>query len=324
MKHFMLAASLAAVCLFSSCEKQFEVNRTTVIEAPANAVWSQVASYENWRNWSPWYANDSTMKWEVESDNSGYSWTSENSGSGYMKTTDVNEGKRLDYHTHFYEPWESESPGYVELSEVDGGTEVKWGFSGSVKFPFSLFMNMDKVVGKDFEQGLGLLKTHVETNPMPSSEHSHLEIIDFVETHYLGQRETIKMEAMQPFFEAHLMGAFAAVEAAGGELLGAPVGVYFKWDEENGETDLLAGVPVAENQPLANYTIETVAAGKAIKYAYYGGFEGSYDAHMAINEYIENNADVNYRGPVIEEYVTDPAQEPDTSKWLTNIYYLVE
>jgi effector-binding domain-containing protein len=26
-------------------------------------------------------------------------------------------------------------------------------------------------------------------------------------------------------------------------------------------------------------------------------------------------------GPVMEVYITDPTQEPDTSKWITEIYY---
>jgi hypothetical protein len=42
---------------------------------------------------------------------------------------------------------------------------VTWGFSGKNKFPFSimmLFMNMDKAVGKDFEEGLDNLKSILE------------------------------------------------------------------------------------------------------------------------------------------------------------------
>ncbi|MEP0131944.1 MAG: hypothetical protein ABJJ25_02900 [Eudoraea sp.] len=44
-------------------------------------------------------------------------------------------------------------------------TEVSWGFSGKNKFPVSimiLFMNMDKTVGKDFEEGLVSLKDILE------------------------------------------------------------------------------------------------------------------------------------------------------------------
>jgi hypothetical protein len=44
-------------------------------------------------------------------------------------------------------------------------TNVTWGFSGRNKFPFSifmLFMNMDKAVGKDFEEGLKSLKQQLE------------------------------------------------------------------------------------------------------------------------------------------------------------------
>lgn len=69
--------------MFSSCKKDYAVERSIVIDAPADVVWQQVNYFENWQHWSPWYAKDSTMEWmlsgtdgEIES---GYSWTSENS-----------------------------------------------------------------------------------------------------------------------------------------------------------------------------------------------------------------------------------------------------
>ncbi len=63
-------------------------------------------------------------------------------------------------------PWKSESDAYIKVYDVgNGSTKVTWGFSGKNKFPVSimmLFMNMDKSVGKDFEQGLSDLKSIME------------------------------------------------------------------------------------------------------------------------------------------------------------------
>jgi effector-binding domain-containing protein len=62
-----------------------------------------------------------------------------------------------------------------------------------------------------------------------------------------------------------------------------------------------------------------------LKIAYYGAYDGSMNmpAHEAIDAYIKEKGLTHY-GNVIEEYVTDPMAEKDTTKWLTNIYYMVK
>lgn len=68
-------------------------------------------------------------------------------------------------HLRFIRPWASESDAYLRLEEAGGQTRVTWGFSGVNPFPFNimmLFMNMDKMIGKDFEEGLSNLKKLIE------------------------------------------------------------------------------------------------------------------------------------------------------------------
>ena len=67
----------------------------------------------------------------------------------------------------FFKPWKSQSDAYFKLANKDQGTEVTWGFNGRNKFPFNimmLFMNMDKAVGGDFEEGLSSLKNNLENS----------------------------------------------------------------------------------------------------------------------------------------------------------------
>ena len=56
---------------------------------------------------------------------------------------------------------------------------------------------------------------------------------------------------------------------------------------------------------------------------YYGSYEGLMYAHLALDNYLKQKG-LKMRSPVIEEYLTDPGAEPDTSKWLTRIYYFAE
>jgi len=58
---------------------------------------------------------------------------------------------------------------------------------------------------------------------------------------------------------------------------------------------------------------------------YYGNYDGTVAAHSALEKYMkENNMADQLAFPVIKECVTDPMTEPDPSKWLTRVYYLLQ
>lgn len=331
MKNLSLFFLLVGVFFLSSCKKQFEVSRTATIEAPIQAVWSQVGNLNNWMNWSPWYANDSTMTWDLSNYTgeigSGYSWTSDNSGSGSMTLDALSKNEKIEYTMNFTDPWESTSPGYMHLSQVDGGTEVKWGFSGELGFPMSLFMNMDKMVGKDFEQGLSLLEDYVIANKDKLSSSSgifDIQEVSFEPRTYIGKRDVIGFDEMESFYTEHFANTFASIEKSGIEMLGMPSGVYYKWDEENMETDVMASIPVKVGSSLKGFDKEDMGEEKALLIDHYGSYEATMAAHMAINEYIESKEGISYKGPVIEEYITDPTTVNDPSEILTKIYYIIE
>ena len=107
-------------------------------------------------------------------------------------------------------------------------------------------------------------------------------------------------------------------------MAGAPSGVYFAWDERAGVTELLAGIPVNGDASLKvpGMDVYQVPAARMLHIPYYGAYEKVGTAHMAMDEMIRANGLEHY-GNVIEEYVTDPRSEPDTAKWLTNVYYMI-
>ena len=87
-------------------------------------------------------------------------------GSGEQEITRLVEGSRVESKLRFLKPWKSQSDAYMEVEQVsDGSSRVRWGFSGKNGFPMRLmmlFMNMDKMVGAEFEEGLGDLKALME------------------------------------------------------------------------------------------------------------------------------------------------------------------
>ena len=87
-------------------------------------------------------------------------------GTGEQELTRIVENEVVESRLRFFKPWKSESDAYLKVKEDhEGQTVVTWGFSGKNKFPVSimmLFMNMDKAIGKDFEEGLSNLKGRLE------------------------------------------------------------------------------------------------------------------------------------------------------------------
>lgn len=151
--------------------KTYDVSRSIVIAQPKQKVFDVLRSLKEQDKWSPWAKRDPNMKKEyrgTDGEVGSVSYWNGNKevGEGEQEITKIVDGERIEGELRFLKPWKSESDCYFETKDAGtGSTEVTWGFSGKNKFPFSimmLFMSMDKMVGKDFEEGLATLKAMME------------------------------------------------------------------------------------------------------------------------------------------------------------------
>lgn len=149
----------------------YEVRRSTTINAQPAQVYDKIANFRNWESWSPWEGMDPSMKRTYGQPESGvgssYSWTGNRKvGEGSMEITDAVEPSRVAIDLRFLKPFKSSSETVFVLEPVDGGTMVTWIMTGdhtAMSRIFSFFMSMDKTVGKDFDKGLAQLKAAVES-----------------------------------------------------------------------------------------------------------------------------------------------------------------
>ncbi|MDQ3101939.1 MAG: GyrI-like domain-containing protein, partial [Bacteroidota bacterium] len=235
----------------------------------------------------------------------------------------------------FLEPWEATSTVDLELTPEGNGTRVDWIMTqenNGMGRLMAVFMDMDKMVGPDFERGLQSLKTMTEERQLAAVEvleaKTHrgyvIETVERPTTTYIGKRAKVKFADMAKFFGTNFPAAFTAAGAASAPPAGYPSSIFFEWDEKNMTADVMAAVPVKaeENVVVKGFETYTIPAGKMLHLPYYGAYEKSQEAHYAMDDMIKANQLTHY-GNVIEEYVTDPMTEPDTSKWLTNIYYMI-
>lgn len=150
----------------------YAVERETTIKKPNQVVFDYVKMIKNQNNWSVWNMKDPNAKMEYSGTDGtvGFisSWDSEMKevGKGAQEIKKITEGSRIDMELRFERPMTSTDYAYMTTEMIDSTqTKVKWGFNGKMPYPFNilcLFMDMDKMLGPDLEEGLDNLKGILE------------------------------------------------------------------------------------------------------------------------------------------------------------------
>lgn len=169
---YILAGIVVLIVLLAIiAPKNYNVFRTIDIGRPRNQVFEYLKYLKNQDEWSPWAKKDPGMEKKFTGKDGevgcvSYWKGNKEVGEGEQEITRIVSGERIDSELRFLKPWKSTSDCYITAADLDGTkTRVTWGFSGKNKFPMSimmLFMSMDKMVGKDFEEGLAALKNRME------------------------------------------------------------------------------------------------------------------------------------------------------------------
>ena len=312
--------------------KTYQVERSMVINASPDVVWPYTSSGKLFQEWSPFRKMDTTATVEYfgtdGSVGSGFKWSGKKAGKGEQTYTVLEPGKSSTVHLKFYTPFgEMESGSYMNLEPDPGGTKLTWGLKGENNFIGRIMgsmQNMDKQMGPIFEGGLNDLQTLVATRKAAAPMSSYqIETGKFQGNNYLAVRSDVKMMEIEAFYMKNLPAVMGAVQKSGGQVKGMPSGLFYTWDQEKGMTNMAAAIGVEGNvKAPSGMEVITVAPSKALTIRYLGGYHGIEGAHMAMDAHLKAN-NIQQVPPVIEEYITDPGSEPDSSKWLTLITYLI-
>ncbi len=149
---------------------RFRVERSIVIVAAPERVFPWIADLRAWGAWSPYDAKDPAMTRRFEGPPSGvgaaYAWSGNNkAGAGRMEVTEVAAPSRLVVDLVFTRPFKAHNAAGFDLVPEGTGTAVTWWTSGPSPLAFklmSLFADMDRMIGRDFEVGLAALKRVAE------------------------------------------------------------------------------------------------------------------------------------------------------------------
>jgi hypothetical protein len=145
------------------------VQRVTSIKAPPEKIFPLIKNFRRWGAWSPYEKLDPTLKitytGAVNGKGAVYEWEGQGkAGAGRMEITDTSPSK-ITIKLDFIKPFEGHNIAEFTLEPNGGSTNVMWAMHGPNPYlakVMSVFLNMDHMIGKDFETGLANLKTITE------------------------------------------------------------------------------------------------------------------------------------------------------------------
>ncbi|PCJ93423.1 MAG: polyketide cyclase [Flavobacteriaceae bacterium] len=162
---------LLIIILSLLAPKTYKVSRSVEISKPKAEIFKYLLSLKNMDEWSPWAKRDPNMKHSYTGTDGEVGFISrwvgnKDVGEGEQEITKIVDGERIETQLRFLKPWKSVSDAFLSVDDsANGKIKVSWGFTGKNKFPMTImamFINMDKMIGKDFEEGLASLKSIME------------------------------------------------------------------------------------------------------------------------------------------------------------------
>lgn len=328
----VLAALYFILALFGPSE--CNVQRSIVINQRPDVVFNEINDLRQWKNWSYWDNIDPNMQSTYEGPEAGvgakHLWESENKnvGKGSLTITKSEPNSLIECELAF-EGMGSSTVGFT-LKDTTGGTLVTTYMHSKTPFlfrPMMLFMNMDEMVGGDFEKTLAGLKNHTEALGSPTMADYKMEAAMTPAWMVMTIADSATESDISQKFGMLYGEIGAAMEKQGLKQAGAPFAIYENV-QHNPDGSMKfwfkAGIPVDKKGKNAGRVVysETKAT-EAVKCNYYGGYNNMEACHNAIHQHISDNGKT-ISGAPWEVYVTDPGMEPDSTKWLTEIYYPVQ
>jgi hypothetical protein len=167
----IVAVLIAGVLILAATKPDtFRVQRGTSIKAPPEKIFALINDFKRWGAWSPWEKKDPAMTRTFGAATSGkgavYAWEgNKDVGQGSMEIAESVPSSKLTLKLDFLKPFEAHNIVDFTLESKGDSTNVTWAMQGDTPYfakIIHVFINMDRMVGKDFEAGLANLKAAAE------------------------------------------------------------------------------------------------------------------------------------------------------------------
>ena len=167
----LLVVLLAGILAYAATKPDtFHVQRTAGIRAPTDKIFALINDLHGWGAWSPYEKKDPDMKRTYSGSHSGkgavYEWDGDkNVGKGRMEIVDTSAPSKIVIKLDFIKPFEAHNIATFTMEPKGDATNVTWAIDGPCPYitkVMGVFINMDRMIGSDFEAGLANLKAVAE------------------------------------------------------------------------------------------------------------------------------------------------------------------
>lgn len=167
----LLAAAIGILLVLALMQPDsFTVQRSIEIKAAPDKIFPLVNDFAQWKTWSPWENKDPAMKRSMSPNTAGkgatYAWEGNKEvGQGKMEIVESTPPAKVGIKLDFLVPFEAHNQATFAFEPKGADTRVTWTMQGPMPFVsklFSVFMSMDRMIGKDFEAGLANMKAAAE------------------------------------------------------------------------------------------------------------------------------------------------------------------
>lgn len=312
--------------------KSASTERSISVNAPAEVVFEQVNNLQNWENWSPFYEADTNMEVTYgelfEGVGASYSWTGE-MGYGTLKIKESEPFSSITNEILF----DGVRPGYGKWTiaeNEDGTTEVSWKFGmEELNYPLGRYYGLFLDAGMEpfLISGLENLKEVAENAPeKPVAKTGVIELLETQPQAIIAIKDSVHMDDYSSFYEKSYGAIMAYMGRNSIQSTGYPISVTHYWDSA-GASVIEAAMPVAEVLEVPDnengmYS-RMMEGSQVLKVSHWGPYETVGMSYEALEAYMMENS-LEENGPPYEVYITDPASEPDPSKWETQIVWPVK
>jgi len=171
---------IAAVLVIAATKPDsFEIERAIRIDAVPENIFPLISDLRKFRTWSPYETKDPDMQRTFTGPESGtgatYEWNGdENIGQGQLQIVGAVEPSIVTMDLRFVRPFEVQNTVEFRIEPEGQASNVTWTMRGPMPFiskVMSVFVDIDEMVGSDFEVGLANLKAFAErSSDLPATE----------------------------------------------------------------------------------------------------------------------------------------------------------
>jgi uncharacterized protein YndB with AHSA1/START domain len=166
----IVAAVIAALLIYAATKPDtFRLQRSATIAAPPEKVFALINDLRQFNTWNPFAKMEPTVVITYDATSAGvggaYNWKGEKTGEGRMQITESVPAQRVSAKLDFTKPFEAHNNVDFTVQPQGSGSTVTWAMHGPMPYlnrVMTIFFDMDKTVGKDFEAGLANLKALAE------------------------------------------------------------------------------------------------------------------------------------------------------------------